>query len=80
MSQQKTLNPYHGQLLYAEIQNQMMIATGAGWYTMYAVKEKPCLVCYKPHQIENNMIPDHPICDDNLKYLEWKNEQKEKAR
>ena len=77
----KPINPLVGMTIYDPGTNMMQIYNGATWVDVHASNPVYCVVCKKlTHMIENNMIPDHPFCGDNLEYLEWKNEQRERDK
>lgn len=65
-------NPTPGMLIYNAILHQLQVFTGTTWQHVSQLGNA-CVVCKKvQHIIENNMIPDHPFCADNLEFLEWK--------
>lgn len=80
LSTSKPADPLVGMVVYDAVLHEMQVFTGVTWQTVNVDNPKYCVVCNKAtHMIENNMIPDHPFCEDNLQYLEWQVEKRERS-
>jgi len=77
----KPINPLVGMTVYDPALGILQIFNGKTWVDVHTSNPVYCVVCNKlTHMIENNMIPDHPFCGNNLEYLEWKSEQAERSK
>lgn len=77
-------NALPGMTIFDPATNNMWVFDGQAWQPVNVDSPIPCVVCGRlVHEVENVngalLIPDHPFCGDNLQYLEWQVEKRERS-
>lgn len=72
------VNPVIGQLMYTYDDNKLLVYNGVTWRQINE-DIKYCVVCLCADWDHIAGYKDHPFCEDNLRYLEWKSEEAERV-